>query len=241
MIFDSVRVHTYYDGSKIPEWNQFGKASAKLQMAWANQHNYRFNAHVGRQLPKLVHAWDKIPLLIESMKRGDAEWHMVLDADIFITNLDLSLNDLLADYDFRVVYTGTDWKYPINAGVLLAHQSSLALFQAILKLQGACPDGLYEQGVLQQFRAGCPEWHHNIQPVAHRIFNSYSANADQDWIGTWDRGDFLVHFAGWRLAEIMATHGGAFAGFESKTAWEFSLALSASLLGLRKKITASRE
>lgn len=240
MKFKSVCVHTYYDGDKIPQWATFGLASAKLQRAWADRHGYSFDAHVGRQMPNMVHAWDKIPILIKSIKQSKAEWHMVLDADIFITNLSLNLDKLLKNYDFRKVYTGADWKYPINAGVLLVHRSALPLFTAVLKLKGACPDGLYEQGVIQQFRAGCAEWEHEICPVSHRIFNSYSANASQEFIGTWERGDFLVHFAGWKLNDILDTHGHAYTRFEDTKADDFSEELCKSLEGLRKRVMLTK-
>jgi len=240
MKFKSVCVHTYYDGDKNPRWGSFGLASAKLQRAWAENNNYTFHAHVGRQLPNMVHAWDKIPILIKSIKESDADWHMVLDADIFITNLNFNLNQLLRHYDFRKVYTGADWKYPINAGVLLVHRSALPLFNAILKLKGSCPDGLYEQGVIQQFRVACSEWEHEICPVKHRIFNSYSANASQEFIGTWEQGDFLVHFAGWSLEAILDTHGHAFEGHENATPSQFCKELCDSLTTLRERVMLTK-
>lgn len=241
MIFDKVAVHTYYDGDKNPAWASFGLKSAQLQKAWAEKHGYTFEAHVGRELPNMVHAWDKIPILIRSIKNSKADWHMVLDADIFITNLSLDLNHLLRKYDFRKVYTGKDWLYPINAGVLLVHRSALPLFSAVLKLKGACPDRLYEQGVLQQFRAGCSEWHHEICPVDHRIFNSYSANPQESWIGTWQLGDFLVHFAGWPLERILDIHGNVFTHEESKSPEALSASLCRSLDQIRQEVLLTKK
>ena len=241
MTFDKVAVHTYYDGSKNPQWASFGLKSAQLQKVWADKHGYSFKAHVGRQLPRMVHAWDKIPILIGSIKNTDADWHMVFDADIFITNLKLDLNTLLKDYDHRKVFTGKDWLYPINAGVLLVHRTALKLLNAVLKLKGACPDNLYEQGVIQMFREACAEWHHEICPVDHRIFNSYSANLDEGFKGTWENGDFLVHFAGWPLERILSVHGDVFNRSDSIQPEALSDLLCKSLQSIREKVLLTKK
>ena len=243
-IFQNSVIHTFWTAENESPWHYIGQASEKVLKYYANTHKYGFFAHHQRYIPNLVHAWDKIPILLNSFKEHDADWHVIFDADIFILNFKHSLDDLLEHYirrnPNRIILTGSDWKYPINAGVLVCHKSSQKILEAVNQLRGASPSGLYEQGCLQVLREASKEVEEQVCPVRHRILNSYSPHYKQEFLGGWRESDFLVHFAGWKAPNIIDFLGESLTN-QYLSATAVSEGINDSLLSAQNEILKKRK
>jgi hypothetical protein len=145
-------------------------------------------------------AWEKIPILLRSFEQNDHDWHIFIDADIFITNFDKRVEDFLGD---RAVYMGSDWNFPLNMGFVAMQATALPLLQALKQLRMSNPYGLFEQGATQVIREVSEYWKEQVVALEHNICNSYAPNRTEKWEGSWEEGDFVVHFAGWPVAKVL--------------------------------------
>lgn len=198
-----VVVHVYYTSGN-PTWAKIGGLAAELIKDWAEGHGYDFAVHEKRVWPKVGVTWGKIKVLADSIReRKKATHHVFIDADIFITRPEVSLIDILKDEPEAILYTGSDWVFPLNTGFIIARPEALNILEAISKMRAANPYGYFEQGTLQVLRELCTNCANKIHPLHWDKVNTYPPNIKENWGGTWTPESFLCHFAGWDKTGIV--------------------------------------
>ena len=198
----NVVTHIYYTAEN-PIWQKIGGLASALVKDWADLHGYDFREHKIRVWPKVGATWGKIKILLDSIRQNDASHHVFIDADIFITNPEISLNDILSGEPDALLYVGSDWVFPLNTGFMIATPESKKILDRLSKLRAACPYGYFEQGTLQVLRELCEKCERDIHPIHWDKVNTYPPNISENWAGTWTTQSFLCHFAGWKKNEII--------------------------------------
>ena len=223
-----VVVHTFYTSD--PVWEKIGGASAELTKIWANRHGYIHEVHkerVWKATPSIT--WEKIRILKESIpNHPDADWHIFIDADMYITNPSLSLEKILPNME-RAMYVGSDWNFPLNTGFVCLSRKAIPVLDALKELRFSKAYGYFEQGTLEVIRELSDRWRKEVVPLEPRVCNSYPPNAREKWQGNWREGDFVVHFAGWQKTEVLDF---------LKPALDGSAELTEILVAARKEILA---
>lgn len=198
-----VAAHIYFT-AESPVWAKIGGLAAGLAKDWAEGHGYEFFEHRKRVWPKVGPTWGKIKILLDSInKNKDATHHVFIDADIFITRPDVTLEDILKDEPAADLYCGSDWVFPLNTGFMIARPKAKKLLDRLSKLRAACPYGYFEQGTLQVLRELCDKCEKQIHAIHWDKVNAYPPNIAEKWVGTWTPASFLCHFAGWDKKQII--------------------------------------
>jgi hypothetical protein len=195
-------VHSYFTSDK-PIWAKIGGLSATLVKLWSELHGYEFKVHEKRVWPNVGATWGKIKILADSIRENPSEFHVFIDADIYITRPEISLSEILQGEPDADIYCGSDWVFPLNTGFVIARPRASDLLDKLSKLRAASPYGYFEQGTLQVFREICPVLAKKIHPIHFEKVNTYPPNIDEKWGGTWTTESFLCHFAGWQKERIV--------------------------------------
>ena len=192
-------VHTFF--TPDPTWTKIGTASAQLARDWADEQGFQHQITTKRvwtATPSIT--WEKIRILADSIDSHDYNWHIFVDADMFVTNPGKTLKEIgLGD---RLVYMGSDWIFPLNTGFLAVRKEARGLLEEMKRLRFGNPHEYFEQGTFQVIRTLSKKWSREIVPLTPRACNSYPPDAGEEWGGNWMPGDFVVHFAGWQKGDV---------------------------------------
>jgi hypothetical protein len=173
----------------------------KSKVAYALKHGYTYiqgdEMFWDRERPI---SWSKVPFLLNTLRNlPDGEIVWMSDADVYITNPSLKLEDhvlplLPSNKDMLMAHDACDH---INAGNIIMRNSPwLRDFWSRVYQQ---EDVIYHiwwenAGILKLMEAN--ESDRNMIQITrqHKKFNAYLMGLDTE--PKWEPGDFLVHFAG---------------------------------------------
>lgn len=154
-------------------------------------------------------SWSKVPFLLKwlsKMPEGELVW--LSDADVFITNMNIRLEDhviplLPNDKDMLMTYDACGH---INAGNILMRNT--AWTRDFWKRVYEQTDVIYHiwwenAGILKLMEANQTDREKIQITKEHKRFNAYLMGLAGEPL--WEQGDFLVHFAGVYDARKMAT------------------------------------
>lgn len=152
-------------------------------------------------------AWSKVPLWIDLCKRvGEFDYIWISDADVYITNMDLKLEDhvikhLPADKQLLLTY---DTCGHINSGNMIVRPGEWAVryFSDVWEQNDCINHIWWENAAMIKLFGSVLDYANAVEVMrdAH-IFNAYLMGLPGSRL--WLPGDFLVHFAGVYKAETM--------------------------------------
>jgi len=165
--------------------------------AYAKRHGYAAIVATARIDASRPPAWSKL-LLIESYleENSDCNWLLWIDADALIANPEQRLEDLVnEDFDFLVAADHAP--SPINTGVFLIRNcpAALAMLRRAYAKSHFRHHPNWEQPAVAEALRECAE-SLRTRVVARRLLNSFAIE--------FEKGDFIVHFAGWSPAAKLA-------------------------------------
>jgi hypothetical protein len=179
-----------------PEIAELGLVTSGVMRAYAERHGY--TAIVARSLldPSRHPFWSKLVLVEHYLSNNPScKWVMWMDADAVITNPEKRLEDFLErGVDFVIA---EDPYSPVNSGVFLARNCAATIYvlrRAYAKTH-LLPHELAEQMAVAEalFDSRATV---NTRLVSRRLLNSFA--------GEHEKGDFIIHYAGWPAERKLA-------------------------------------
>ena len=152
--------------------------------------------------------WAKIRVMMDLLQEGKHDWYVWIDDDIFITNPDISLEQLIHDYGKQAHFIiGAHKTCPVlendvNTGVFMVKNSewSRNFLQQIWDIGEGKPKNYWEQTAVSELMI--TEKYKNspyIARVPGRKIQSILTvlyKGDFNDYGQWEPGDFAAHLAG---------------------------------------------
>jgi hypothetical protein len=172
-----------------PDMADLGLRTSRVMSAYAKRHGYQMIVAKARIDTSRPAAWSKL-LLIERYfaENPDCAWLMWMDADAVITNPMQRLEDLVDDnVDFLVAEDPP--RSPINTGVFLVRNCPAAfdMFRRAYAKVQYIHHPWWEQLAIADAMRDCADTL-RTRSVSRRLFNSFA--------NEYQKGDFIVHFAG---------------------------------------------
>ena len=176
--------------------------------AYAEKHGYTYiEAHEECWNRERPIAWSKVPLWVDYCRKTELyDYIWISDADVYITNMDLKLEDhviphLPADKDLLLTF---DTCGHINSGNMIVRTGNWGSdFFADVWQQTDCLYHIWWENAAMIKLLGTDTKYGAKTHVLHdaHIFNAYLMGFEDRRL--WLPGDFLVHFAGVYDAKLM--------------------------------------
>ena len=180
-----------------PDYAQLGKRTSKALCAYARQQGYDAIVATGSLDATRPPAWSKLLLVERYLAANPAcTWLLWIDSDAVIANPKKRLEDLV-DEDIDFLAAEDHSACVINSGVFLVRNCSAALDmlrRAYAKVQYIHHPWWEQLALAEALREGGDTLRSRV--VRRRLFN---ALPDE-----YRKGDFIVHYAGYSLAEKLA-------------------------------------
>jgi hypothetical protein len=175
--------------------------------AYCQEHGYRFVCGEQKLDPDRHPAWNKILWIRQAMEDPECHWVFWTDADAVIMNQAVGLEELI-DEDYNLILTKD--VNGINTGQMLLRNCAWTrdLLDKIYARTDCLNHRWWEQGALIALLEDEPGLWQFIQALPQRLMNSY------DWgkqTAIYQKGDFIVHFAGLHDLDELAHRMRAFA------------------------------
>jgi hypothetical protein len=187
------------------EYARLTRYSVVTKQLYCSHHGYDYiqDESVYDRSRHVHPAWAKLDLLLKVLDmKGEAgepkyDWVVWLDADLYIMTPEHKLEGFIERLmkNEHQIMIGSDWKMS-NTGCMFIRNTawSVAFLRTVGGHTGFEVRGNYEQDAFQDLHEkNFMEAGRHIVVAAPREFNSY-------WF-TWERGDFILHFAGCKNLE----------------------------------------
>lgn len=173
---------------------------------YCQKYNYSFHYKTST-IDKDRHiSWSKIPFLLQQMDTNpDYDFYIWIDDDIYITNFDINIHDLIKNYIFNCLLLSKDVidECPLNAGILIC-KNNLNTKQILYKIYDMVDDvgtrfkHNWEQDALIKYYN---EYNKNndIITISHRIIQSFYRNYLLPDCMKWQPNDFCAHVTGMNI------------------------------------------
>jgi hypothetical protein len=207
------------------EYNAAVRTSTENKEQYCKKHGYDFFCGTESLDTTRSFSWTKIKLLLNVMATGKHKWIFWTDADSLIMNDSIRLEEFIdPDHDFILPgdYHAVDpseltpeWQQMaphvvnINAGEFFLRNSpwSIAFLEECYNKTEFVQHSWWEQGAMTDLLTTKSEYFEKVKLVPYRLMNSLPVGHS---IGpsftptAYERGDFILHFPGTRLANLQA-------------------------------------
>lgn len=139
------------------DWARY---TIEINRKYAERHNYGFVVVSSPYDPKVTHAWQKIPAMIELLDRGAYEFVVYMDADAIVNKHEVPYERFLARYTGDIIVCSDEANsaglYAVNGGMVIARNTSAArtLLTQWWALRYAYPEFAFEQWALSDIVRG---------------------------------------------------------------------------------------
>lgn len=185
-----------------------GEHQRLADMTWPNKveyaslHGYQFLCKNGGFTMKYA-SGEKVPFIYDYMLRHpEIEWFWWLDIDTLITNMHVKIEDRIDNnYHFLI----TEDPLGANAGSFFIRNSpqGKAYMRWMMEVypQYEALHGFFAEQEVMRDSINMPEWKNIIKVCSQKSFNGYSqyVNYEMSSENIWEKGDFVVHFAGTKM------------------------------------------
>jgi hypothetical protein len=174
--------------------------SYKNKLAYCQKHDYNFFFYTESLDESRPIPWSKIKIIQEIFQDHHPKWVFWTDADSLIMNPKIKLKDLIDNrYDMIVASDVCG----INTGQFFIRNCkwSRNFLKRIYAKEQFINHGWWEQMAIMDELAHNENDMSHVKILPQRVMNSYPPNIDRPWIvdeGTYQKDDFIIHFAGLR-------------------------------------------
>lgn len=187
----------------IGEWYQHVTYPSYVNKSrYCEKHGYTFHSYTESMDTTRPIPWTKILAILEVMENNpECEWVFWTDADSLIMNDSVKLSRLI-DPTYNMI-TASDYN-GINTGQFLIKNCewSKDFLKRVYAQDQFINHGWWEQMAIMHLYASNKRDKRQIKVLKQRTMNSYAKEAyDSNW-GLYQEGDFIIHFAGVRGADL---------------------------------------
>lgn len=206
-----IAVVTLVVGDKYAQTVKVGTDSKRL---YCKQHGYDFICGDTHLDPSRPIPWSKIKLIEKVMENPKYKWIFWTDADSIIMNQAVRLEDLIDEnYNFII----TKDPYGLNTGQFFIKNCPWSR-ELLKKVYNDHPDCIHhnvweQMAFINEFKRDA-RYNDSIKILPQRLMNSFAPEYCNDQMVTYQKGDFIIHFAGIRdyatslqLSRMFQVHG----------------------------------
>jgi hypothetical protein len=139
------------------DWARY---TIEVNRTYARRHNYAFVVVSTPYDPRVTHAWQKIPAMIELLDRGSYAFVVYMDADAIVNKHEVPYEWFLERYAGDILVCSDEANsaglYAVNGGMVIARNTSAArtLLAQWWALRYAYPEFAFEQWALSDIVRG---------------------------------------------------------------------------------------
>ena len=139
------------------DWARY---TIEVNRTYARRHNYAFVVVSTPYDPRVTHAWQKIPAMIELLDRGSYAFVVYMDADAIVNKHEVPYERFLERYSGDIIVCSDEANsaglYAVNGGMVIARNTSAArtLLAQWWALRYAYPEFAFEQWALSDIVRG---------------------------------------------------------------------------------------
>lgn len=190
--------------NSISDRKELSDITFKRLKEYCDKHNYDlctydYSLDTSRHI-----AWSKICVLQEKMKKHiDYDYYIWIDDDIYITNIDKSIEELIKPYPFNNILMSADVypSYPLNSGIIICKNNNFVksffnyvwIFGKRMDREWKHP---WEQDPITFLYLKNLD---KIKIIPHKVIQSFHRDYDLPEHFRWSYGDFSVHVTGMSL------------------------------------------